>query len=79
MATRAARGTNLSPVTNRLLDEIGRAGEDAVREVREDNRRRSIPNVHVEDRWIVEELADGSVKRRRKLPTLRGTVKRSKS
>ncbi len=79
MATRVARGASLSPVTNRLLDEIGRAGEDAVREVREDNRRRSIPNVQVENGWIVEELADGSVKRRRKLPTLRNPVERSKS
>ena len=79
MATRVARASSLSPETTRLLDEIGRLSQVAVREAREENRRRGIPNVQVEDGWIVDELPDGTVKRRRKLPPPTKPVKYRKS
>ena len=79
MATRVARASSLSPETTRLLDEIGRLSQVAVREAREENRRRGIPNVQVEDGWIVDELPDGTVKRRRKLPPPTKPVKHRKS
>lgn len=79
MATRVAKAASLRPETTSLLDEIGRVAQDAVREAREENRRLGIPNVHVEDGWIVEEMPDGTVKRRRKLPPPTKPVKHRKS
>ena len=63
MATRVARASSLSPETTRLLDEIGRLSQVAVREAREENRRLGIPNVQVEaNGQLTEELADGTIR-----------------
>jgi len=50
-------------------DEMAEIFERAVRKARDDNRKRGIPNVHVEDGWIVEELPNGTLKRLRSVGT----------
>ena len=63
-APSTAREPRLSQETERLLDEMTRISKQAVREAREENRLRGIPNVQVDEQGrLTEELPDGTVRR----------------
>ncbi len=58
-----AREPGLSADSSRLLDDMSRIFQQAVREAREENRRLGIPNVQVDaEGRLTEELPDGTVR-----------------
>ena len=63
MTTSATRVSRLSQESQRLLDDMTRIFQQAVREAREENRRLGIPNVQVDEQGrLTEELPDGTVR-----------------
>ena len=57
-----AQEPQLSRDSNRLLDDMWRIFQQAVRDAREENRRLGIPNVQVDaEGRLTEELPDGTV------------------
>jgi hypothetical protein len=62
-ASSTAGEPKLTEDTVRQLDEMTRLSKEAVREVREENRRRGRPNVQVDEQGrLTEELPDGTVR-----------------
>ena len=58
-----AREPGLSKDSSRLLDDMSRIFQQAVREAREENRRLGIPNVQVDEQGrLTEELPDGTLR-----------------
>ena len=58
-----AREPELSKDSSRLLDDMSRIFQQAVRDAREENRRLDIPNVQVDGEGrLTEELPDGTVR-----------------
>jgi len=58
-----AREPELSKDSSRLLDDMSRIFQQAVRDAREENRRLGIPNVQVDGEGrLTEELPDGTVR-----------------
>ncbi len=58
-----AREPGLSEDSSRLLDDMSRIFQQAVREAREENRRLGVPNVQVDTEGrLTEELPDGTVR-----------------
>ena len=62
-AASTSREPALSGETQRVLDELTRLSQQAVREARAENRRLGIPNVQVDaEGRLTEELPDGTVR-----------------
>jgi len=58
-----ARKPEITGGSRRLLDDMSRVFEQAVREAREENRRLGIPNVQVDEQGrLTEELPDGTLR-----------------